>query len=172
MKTALGMLSMTFVFFCAVSIGSADEQEKKAPPKLAITADEKALLDQTNEERVKKGLKPLTPNPILCKVARAHSENMGKQNKMEHILDGKKPGERTKDAGYQFELCGENVGWGDIGVKNMKDWMVKDMMEWWMKSPVHRDNIWLDEYTEIGVGIAEVGGKRCFTQLFAAPFKE
>ena len=172
MKTIPRLISVTFTLLLALSSASADDKEKKTP-KLELTADEKAMLDQTNEERVKKGLKPLTPNPILCKVARAHSENMGKQDKMDHVLDGKKPGDRTKDAGYQFEVCGENVGWGIIGSKKMEDWTVKKMMEWWMKSPVHRDNIWQEEYTEIGVGIAgSEKGKRCFTQLFAAPFKE
>jgi len=146
---------------------AADDKEKKDPPKLELTDDEKAIVELTNKERAKAGLPPLKADPILCKVARGHSANMAKQMKVDHVLDGKTPGNRTKDAGYRFEVCGENVGWGSKG------WTAEQMMKWWMESKVHHENIVQKEFTEIGVGIAQTeDGKRYFTQLFAAPLKE
>jgi uncharacterized protein YkwD len=147
---------------------AADDKDKKEPPKLEMTEDEKTILDLTNKERAKKDLPLLKPNPILCKVARAHSANMAKQDKVEHVLDGKTWGDRAKEGGYKFEVCGENVGWGEWTGK--KKWSAADMMKWWMESQAHRENIVHKEFIEIGVGIVEKDGKRYFTQLFAAPF--
>ena len=54
----------------------------------------------TNKARAKEKLPPLKLNSVLTKVARAHSANMAKQEKMEHELDGKNPSQRIKEAGY------------------------------------------------------------------------
>ncbi len=169
----LGLVSAIMGLALAVRAGSAaDEQEKKDPPKVELTDDEKAIVELTNKERANKDLPPLKPNPVLTKVARGHSANMAKAKQVDHILaDGKTPGTRAKDGGYRFEVCGENVGWGAWTAK--QKWTVTDMMDWWMKSKDHRENILHKEFTEIGVGI-QIGddGKRYFTQLFAAPFVE
>ena len=45
---------------------------------------------------------PLKVNATLVKTARAHSENMAKQEKMAHQLDGKSVGDRTEAAGYDY----------------------------------------------------------------------
>jgi uncharacterized protein YkwD len=145
---------------------AADDKPKKDPPKAEAkdVADALEIVKKTNEERVKKGLKELKVNATLTKVAQGHSANMAKQMKMEHVLDGKKPGDRVKEAGYKFEVCGENVGWGGKG------WTVQHMMKSWMDSPAHAKNILHEEFTEIGVAIATAAnGDRYFTQVFAAP---
>src|SRR6266853_853935 len=67
--------------------------------KLDLPDAEKKLLDLTNKERDKESLKTLRWNPVLAKVARAHAENMAKQKKEVHILDGKSPYDRIKAAG-------------------------------------------------------------------------
>ena len=165
MKNRLSLLCVALVLSARMG-SAADEKEKKEPPKLEMTDDEKAILDLTNKERLQKGLKPLVPHPILCKVARAHSANMVKHNKMEHELDGKKCGQRTKEGGYVFEVCGENVGHTAKGATNLQ------IMTKWMASKDHRENILWDEVTEIGIGIAQTAkGERYFTQLFASPLK-
>jgi uncharacterized protein YkwD len=172
MRKAFALLAVALTLVFAVRAGlAADDKEKKDPPRVELTDAEKAIVEMTNRERAKKGLPPLKPNPILTKVARGHSTNMGKQNKADHILsDGKSPGDRTKEGGYRFEVCGENVGWGDWTEK--KRWTNQKMMDEWMNSQAHRENILHKEFTEIGVGIIETDGKRFFTQLFAAPYVE
>ncbi len=111
MKRTFALLSMSVILLLSVRLSSADDKEKKEPPKPELSADVKAILDMTNAERAKAKLPPLTINPILCKVALGHSENMAKQGKMDHILDGKRPAERATDGGYKWEYVGENVGW-------------------------------------------------------------
>jgi uncharacterized protein YkwD len=41
-----------------------------------------------------------------------------------------------------------------------------DVVNWWMNSPSHRDNILKREYTHIGVGVHRSGGKIYVVQLF------
>ena len=166
MKNRFGCLACVALAPIARTGSAADDKEKKEQPKLEMTDDEKAILDLTNKEREQKGLKPLVPNAILCKVARAHSANMVKHKKMEHVLDGKKCGQRTKEGGYEFLDVGENVGRTEKGATNQA------MMKWWMGSEAHRDNILWAEVTEIGIGIVQAErGERYFTQLFASPQK-
>src|SRR5688572_9626074 len=88
-----------------VTAGGSPAQEAK----VELTKDERALLDLINKERAKEKLPSLKPNPVLMKLARDHSANMAKQEKMEHVLDGKTPGDRADDAGYGFQSIGENI---------------------------------------------------------------
>jgi uncharacterized protein YkwD len=168
MKPTIALLTMIIALLISFhAVSAADEKEKKDPPKFELSAEEKAILEMTNAERAKVKLPPLTINPILCKVARGHSENMAKQEKMEHVLDGKKPGQRTSEGGYKWEVVGENVGWGTKG------FTVQKLMDTWMKSKDHREHILEKEFTEIGLGIGVTPkGERYFTQVFAAPYKE
>jgi uncharacterized protein YkwD len=145
--------------------------EKKVEPKLVLSAEEQQVLDLTNKERTKLKLPLLKPNPVLFKIARAHSANMAKQEKMEHKLDNKDTFQRTKEGGYKYEVCGENVGEGKDAPREKHT--VEQMINWWMDSPEHRKNIVLDEFTEIGIGAVKgKNGHTYYTQLFAAPFKE
>jgi uncharacterized protein YkwD len=129
-----------------------------------LSKQEKEILDLTNRERKNKDLPPLRVNSVLVKVARGHSQNMAKQEKMDHVLDGKNPYERIKSAGYRYYHAGENVASGNVSAK--------DIMEAWMKSKIHRDNILRKEYTEIGIGIVkDEKGMSYYTQVFGRPRK-
>src|SRR2546425_8671674 len=87
----------------------AAAQEKTDKSKFELTAEEQTLIDLTNQERKKEKLPALRPNETLVKVARAHSANMARQGKMEHVLDGKTPMQRIKASGYQAAWGGENI---------------------------------------------------------------
>lgn len=124
------------------------------------------VFEQTNQERKKMDLPILKLNPELSKIARAHSENMARQGKMEHTLDEKTPFDRLRAAGYKFAKAGENVACGENGST------LANIMKAWMESKPHAANILHMEFTEIGVGIArDKGGQTYFTQLFAKPRK-
>ena len=132
--------------------------------ELKLSEDEKAVIELTNAERKKADLPPLTPNPKLFAAARAHAANMAKQGKMEHILDGKNPYERIKEAGYKFRVAAENIArsQGDLD----------DVMKGWMNSKAHRENILAPEFTEIGLGLAKGDNDTVyFAQVFAMPLK-
>ena len=143
-----------------------DVKDASKDSKIELSAEEQKLFEQTNKIRTENKLKPLTINPLLLKAARAHSANMAKQEKMEHKLDGKNPRDRADTVGYEGEWCGENVGEGTDGATKHS---IKDMMDWWMKSPDHRKNILFEEFTEVGFGVAKgKNGKTYYTQMFGA----
>src|SRR5262249_15309394 len=123
MRQTTGLLCAALALVLTVRPGSADDREKKEPPKPELTDGEKEVLALTNKEREKAGLPPLKANPVLCKVARAHSANIVKQMKPDHVLDGKSFADRIKDAGYRARLSGENIGfargsWTAQGIVN------------------------------------------------------
>ena len=141
------------------ALGVAGEKDKA----FAHSADETKVFELTNQERKKKDTPPLKLNAALSKIARAHSENMARQGKMEHTLDDKSPFDRLRDAGYKFSAAAENIAGGERVTHAM-------IMQAWMESEGHRTNILEAEYTEIGVGIArDKVGQIYYTQVFAKP---
>ena len=133
-------------------------------PAYKLNERESKILEQTNNERKKKDLPPLKHNPLLSKVARAHSVNQGKHMEMAHKLDGKDPFARMSEAGYQFMRGGENVAYGYPKMPTI------EIIRAWMESKGHRENILSKDFTEIGVGAAEgKDGKVYYTQVFGTP---
>ncbi len=158
------LLLLSAVLVAALAAARADEPKKDAEVKL--TPEEQTVLDLTNKQREKEKLPPLKLNPVLTQVARAHSQNMAKQEKMEHELDGKKPSQRVTDAGYDWATVGENIA-ATNGEGPDK------VFERWMQSEHHKENILRDKYEEIGVGMAKSGkGEIYYTQVFASPRKK
>jgi uncharacterized protein YkwD len=91
---------------------------------------------------------------------------MAKQKKLEHVLGGKRPGDRVLAAGYDYDSVGENIASTD---KDTPEGIVQS----WLDSPVHRKQIFDPSFTEIGVGIVADGkGTVWFTQVFANPTKK
>lgn len=148
------------------ALGAAQNPDKKAPT-LKLSADEQKLLDLTNAERKKEKLPPLKVQPLLCAAARGHAQNMAKQEKLLHELDGKTPFDRLDAVKYNFQRSGENIA------VSGGDTTLEDIMKVWMESEGHRANILKDGFTEIGVGLAKnEKGDTYYTQVFATPIKE
>jgi uncharacterized protein YkwD len=136
-------------------------------PEFKLTAGERKLIELTNAERKKEDLPPLAINLLLCKVARAHSQNMAKQEKLQHDLDDKTPFDRLDDAKYEFRRAAENI------LQHAVDSAPADMLKLWMDSETHRANILNDGFTEIGLGFAKNDkGELYVTQVLAAPLKK
>ncbi|HEY3321009.1 MAG TPA: CAP domain-containing protein [Planctomycetota bacterium] len=131
-------------------------------PGPTLSGDEQKIIELTNEQRKEAGLGTLKPCEMLLKAAREHSANMARQRKMAHELDGKWAPDRVKKIGYAYFMVGENVAW------NQKT--PQEVVDGWMKSRHHRDNILNKEFTEIGVGIvANEEGEPYYTQVFGRP---
>ncbi|HUY99328.1 MAG TPA: CvpA family protein [Thermomicrobiaceae bacterium] len=123
-------------------------------------ADEQEMLRLVNQERTSRGLAPLTMDPELQVLARAHSEEMFKLGYFSHtspvsgtVLD------RFKAAGTSFSAAGENLAYApDVTIAHRS----------LMQSPGHRENILSPDFTRIGIGVvaAPTGGKM-FTQDFS-----
>jgi uncharacterized protein YkwD len=140
-------MSLCLFVLAAMSLMQAPSPDAPDSSTLKISAKEQRILDLTNAARAKEGLTPLKPNATLFEVARAHSANMAKQHKMEHVLDGQTPADRVKTAGYRYRWMGENIAYG-------KYTPIDKIFDEWMNSKHHRENILKPEYREIGIGIA------------------
>ncbi len=112
-----------------------------------------------NGERQDEGLAPLTENPKLASAAVAHSQEMVDKGYFDHAgRDGSDPVDRIRGAGYipttGAWTVGENLAWG-TGVLATP----KEIVQAWMKSTGHRENILRPAFKEIGFGVV-VGNPR------------
>jgi len=171
-RAFLAAVALAGCVLCAAQAGDDKGEEKPKPKpkqkeKFKLTPQEARVFELTNEEREKQKLKPYKLSPLLTRVAREHSANMAKQQKMDHKLDGKGPQDRLVAAGYKFLGWAENI-YSGRDTPNAADQSVS----WWMKSKFHRENILHPDLREIGVGIVRgQGGKLYFTQVFGKPLR-
>jgi uncharacterized protein YkwD len=163
-RAAHALVALAALFF--LWMYQAAGEEPKTKDGAALTTEEKRVLDLTNEARKKEGLPPLKANAVLSRVARAHSANMAKQGKAEHVLDGKDPPRRISDAGYRYALWGENIYYtSDQGAAASRG-----AVKWWLGSSGHRANILHKGFQEIGIGLARSDdGTTYYTQVFGTP---
>ncbi len=102
---------------------------------------------------------------VLAQVAKNHSQDMGEVNFFAHTgSDGLSPFDRMKNAGYQFRIAGENIVAG--GDSN------SSMMNRWLNSEGHCNNIMNPNLTQMGAGLDEPSAarhKRYWTAVFGKP---
>lgn len=151
-----------------VTLGCWAAQAGDGPKgKVKLSAEEEKVLALVNAARQEQKLRPLKVNPILAAVARKHAANMARQGKLEHVLDGKNPGQRLKAAGYAYRGWAENIY---SGARGQGEAAAREAMKWWLNSTGHRGNILDKAFVETGIGFArDDRGTFYFTQVFGAP---
>ncbi|MFI7498006.1 CAP domain-containing protein [Streptomyces sp. NPDC049687] len=130
------------------------------PHGLARTTAE--VVDLTNRERARAGLRPLAVDPPLTTAAQAHCADMAARAFYSHTSpEGSEPWDRAAAAGSGRRTIGENIACGQRSAA--------EVVEGWMNSPGHRANILGPAFTHIGVGYAGGGVSGTYwTQLFGA----
>lgn len=105
------------------------------------------LLSGTNSERSAAGKTSLDSNSKLNSAAQAKANHMIANDYWAHTSpDGVTPWYWFDWAGYDYTVAGENLAYGfetSSGVING-----------WMNSPAHKDNLLNNAYEEVGFGIA------------------
>jgi uncharacterized protein YkwD len=167
----LMLVAAVVVFGGAAAMADGKKVEKKdKDAKVQIPDELREILTLVNKERAKKKLPALTLDPTLCKVAAEYSKLMAKKGKREHRLDGKTAGQRVEAAGYDWLSVAENLA--DAVGKGKPAPKPADLVEGWMKSTEHRENILNGKHTQTGLGVAlSQGGDFYYTQVFASPQK-
>ncbi|MPW27132.1 SafA/ExsA family spore coat assembly protein [Alkalibaculum sp. M08DMB] len=123
-----------------------------------VNAFEKQVIELTNQERVKNGLKPLEYNWELCRVARYKSQDMLDKKYFSHTSPTYgSPFDMIRSFGISYRSAGENIAKGQK--------TAQAVVTGWMNSPGHRANILNAGYTQIGVGYAGDGSPH-WTQMF------
>lgn len=123
----------------------------------SVTAYEQEVIRLVNEIRVQNGLKPLTYDWELSRVARYKSQDMKDNRYFAHNspVYGT-PFQMIRNFGISFRSAGENIARGYASPQAV--------VNGWMNSSGHRANILNANYTKIGVGYVPAGNY--WTQMF------
>lgn len=123
----------------------------------SVLSYEKEVIRLVNEIRVQNGLRELTYNWELSRVARYKSQDMKDNRYFSHTspVYGT-PFQMMKDFGITYRSAGENIARGYRSPQAV--------VNGWMNSPGHRANILNASFTQIGVGYVADGNY--WTQMF------
>lgn len=132
----------------------------------SVLSDEE-IIKFTNYYREENDIAELNTNQLLMEAAEAKLNDMFQKQYFAHISpEGDDAGIILKEIGYDYLVVGENLARGYF-----KD--SKDLVDGWMKSPDHRENILNPKFREIGVAQREgkFQGKEQYlaVQIFASP---
>ena len=122
-----------------------------------VTSYEQQVIDLVNNIRVQNGLKKLTSNWELSRIARYKSQDMHDRNYFSHTSPTYgSPFDMIKSFGLSYRTAGENIAKGQR--------TPQEVVNAWMNSSGHRANILNASYTQIGVGYYANGNY--WTQMF------
>ncbi len=122
-----------------------------------VLSYEKEVVRLVNEIRVKNGLKELTYNWELSRVARYKSQDMKDNRYFSHTSQVYgSPFQMIRDFGITYRSAGENIAKGQKSPQAV--------VNAWMNSSGHRANILNSSFTQIGVGYVADGNY--WTQMF------
>jgi uncharacterized protein YkwD len=132
------------------------------------------VLDLVNEVRARGtrcGDRPFAPVPpvklssTLAGVALGHATDMAQHDYFEHEdLGGHTPADRVRAVGYREKLVGENIAYGPQSAD--------EVMQGWLQSPGHCENIMDARFAEMGVAFAAGQASKhglYWVQVLAAP---
>jgi uncharacterized protein YkwD len=140
------------VFVTAVAFASATTAQA-ALDRHARSSGTRArrVLAELNELRLQRDLVPLRLSAGLTAAAREHSSEMAHNGFFAHeSFDGSRVEDRINhyysSAGSRSWAVGENLAWASpqLGARRT--------LRMWLRSPVHRDNLFAPEWREIGIG--------------------
>lgn len=139
---------------------------------------ERWVIEFTNEERVSAGLQPLRHDAAISDIARSHSEDMARLGLMSHDIGGRDPTDRAMTAGYNCRAyrgdgsysyglsenvaehprvtlwMGRGTSYRPVNYDRDAEQAARGLVQGWMSSPGHRENILDRDSRRIGVGIA------------------
>jgi uncharacterized protein YkwD len=110
-------------------------------------SDAGAVVAAMNRERAARGLSPLRLNEQLSLAAGDRIGDMFAKRYFAHVSpDGIQPFTWARQRGYRYRTIGENLAVGFRGTT---------VVDGWMRSPVHRENVLGRSFDEVGIAIAD-----------------
>ena len=154
---------------CRRPISALLENDQSVTPDLPQV--EAAIVEMTNVFRRENRLDTLQRDKTLDQAARAFAGYLARTGKFSHTADGRRPADRTSNAGYQHCRIAENLALNldSRGFETRQ--LARAAMEGWKKSPPHRKAM-LDPFvTQIGVGVVKASNEHRYlsVQLFGRP---
>lgn len=135
---------------------------------------EAAILSETNARRADYNLAPLSYSAAAENVAKAKTKEMFTRNYFAHTspYTGNLKAQFAKwgsiKLGTNATIIGENIMY--MNNYNKKEITAKFLVDQWMNSEKHRENILNSNYTEIGIAVYYGDDMRCYSaQEFVTP---
>lgn len=127
----------------------ADEESSDSSAE-GLSEFEEEVVDLTNEEREENGLEPLEADEELSDVARDKSDDMQSNGYFAHESPTYgSPFDMMDEYDIEYGTAGENIAHGQQSPE--------EVVDGWMNSEGHRENILNSDFTHIGVGHVEEG---------------
>jgi len=146
---ALAVLGLVLVLFSTTLAGALADKSSD-------------VLDLVNQEREAAGLKDLQLNEDLNRVAQLRAQEI--VEKWSHTRpNGEEWKTAFKDAGVTASYRGENLAMGQSSAEAIVDG--------WMSSEGHRDNILNKKFSKMGVATVVIDGVTYWVQVFANEVK-
>jgi len=136
----------------------------------AQTALEYEVFRLTNEARMARGLHALSWDGVAYAAARKHALDMLNRGYFDHVNpEGLGPVERMWAEGVLEIMVGENLA---LYKGYSPEYAAGVVVEDWLGSPRHRDNLLKPEFTHLGIALVQVNGRVAVVQNFISrPFK-
>ncbi|GIM93117.1 CAP domain-containing protein [Paractinoplanes toevensis] len=121
------------------------------------------ILWLVNQNRRRGGCDNLSVDRRLIEAANEHAADMARRDYFAHQSpNGDGAGDRVSEAGYRWKRYGENIARGADSPF--------EVVDGWMHSPAHRENIMDCRLHQMGVGLAVTGDRTTYwVQDFATP---
>lgn len=130
------------------------------PTEIAVSHDEWELLRLTNIERYKQGASPLVMVAPLVDAADIRVKEIVVDYRQDHRRpDGSKFSTAVNPSFASKWKMGENAYKYPL--------TPSQAIDGWMKSPGHRTNILMKQYSYIGCGVTGRSSQKCWIQIFA-----
>jgi uncharacterized protein YkwD len=132
--------------------------EKESPNPLITQA---GTIKWTNINRNENGLPALEENEKLDAAAAEKAKDILEKQYFDHVSpSGKSPQDLVEEAGYTYISTGENLAMGNFAND-------QELLDAWMASPGHRENILQKGFREIGVAVllGEYEGKKTWVAV-------
>lgn len=180
----LGLLVAVLLIFCpqvtplisqVFTLPVVHQPEPVLPPPVVnhLPKVEELIFVMTNQARRARGLAPLIKDEELTNVARTYSNDMLVRRFFDHTSpDGVSFDERISNHyPHWVRVVGENI-WSafDYHPGNPQK-MAKEIVDDWMSSPGHRENLLDPDFTHLGVGVSARHHTIRATQEFVGRFK-
>jgi uncharacterized protein YkwD len=163
LRIVLTVAASLLAFGCAMPVpqrGSATQPVYSSGG--AFSATESRIFELINAERVRRGIPALAYNPKLDQMAKIQAAQMATFQKMAHVLPGAELPtvvDRAHRVGYAYGHIAENVALGYPSAEAV--------VEGWMTSKGHRENILDRDVVETGIGMARSSaGGLYYCQVF------
>jgi uncharacterized protein YkwD len=112
--------------------------------------DSEAAASMISGYRKNNGRGPVTIDPVLTQIAKAHATEMAQKTKVGHDVGSGNLDARAKKAGYAYARISENVAGGYQ--------TLAEAFSGWRDSPDHKKNMLMPGATRIGIAVAQAPG--------------